>query len=269
MRWVTCDGAIKHSAFRAAGFPVRQNPRQKTIVIVDSSDITHISKKAREVPARHQLLARFLIAKDLGRLSNLQPSFDSVLNWEKMPPKKEEVVPDEEPEPEIVDPPSGTDFYRYLEKPELTYEGSYDTFDPNPPPKENDDEKGKKDTKAKGKKGDVSPEPETPHVPPRLVRSGEGNYSDGSIQCSGGWDKDIVHGTATIKYQSGAVYEGGWNQGKYSGHGKYTWADGSWYEGSWYNNFFHGQGKYYNATRNQTYEGQYYNGAGPGLYSQV
>mmetsp|Transcript_7183 Transcript_7183/g.14590 ORF Transcript_7183/g.14590 Transcript_7183/m.14590 type:complete len:186 (-) Transcript_7183:617-1174(-) len=185
-----------------------------------------------------------------------------------MPPKKQEEVVEEPLEEVVVDPPTGTDFYRYLDNADLTYEGGYTTFDPNPPVEE--PEPGKKDPKAAKGKKDATPErPETPQEPPRLVREGEGTYSDGRIECSGGWEKDTVHGKATVKYKGGATYEGEWDQGQYHGHGKYTWADGSWYEGSWCRNCFHGQGKYFNKTTNKTYEGQYYNGAGPGFYSQA
>jgi len=189
-----------------------------------------------------------------------------------MPSKvKDVVVEDEEPAPH-VDPPQGTDFYRYLATPVVTYEGGYTTWPPPPVEVEDkdDDKKGKKDAKGgKGKKGVV--EEEVPEVvdPPRLVKSGEGTYSDGIIHCSGSWDQDSLHGKATFQFPSGCIYEGEWDHGIFQGMGKYSWPDGSWYEGGWYQNKFHGMGKYFNQNLDRMYEGQYYNGAGPGFYIQA
>lgn len=74
-----------------------------------------------------------------------------------------------------VDPPQGTDFYRYLATPAVTYEGGYNTWPPPPVEVEEkeDDKKGKKDAKGgKGKKGVVEEEvPEVVADPPRLVKT--------------------------------------------------------------------------------------------------
>lgn len=85
------------------------------------------------------------------------------------------------------DPLSGTDFFRYVQSPHVTYEGGYDTYTPPPDPalapvvevETKKDKKGKKDDKAakvpKGSKA-VDEEPPVSTEPARLVKQ-VGDYS--------------------------------------------------------------------------------------------
>eukprot|EP00798_Chlamydomonas_sp_ICE-L_P030534 gene30534-35563_t len=52
------------------------------------------------------------------------------------------------------------------------------------------------------------------------------------------------------------------------GKGKYAWSDGQLYEGQWADNKMHGLGVYTD-TSGHKWEGQFYNGSGPGLTLQL
>eukprot|EP00241_Pyramimonas_parkeae_P022396 CAMPEP_0114297716 /NCGR_PEP_ID=MMETSP0059-20121206/12007_1 /TAXON_ID=36894 /ORGANISM="Pyramimonas parkeae, Strain CCMP726" /LENGTH=199 /DNA_ID=CAMNT_0001419977 /DNA_START=75 /DNA_END=674 /DNA_ORIENTATION=+ len=198
-----------------------------------------------------------------------------------MGPKKKVDKPVEEPVEEVPvgDPLSGTDFFRYVQSPHVTYEGGYDTYTPPPDPalapvvevETKKDKKGKKDDKAakvpKGSKA-VDEEPPVSTEPARLVKQGFGTYNDENVYYRGDWEVDMPNGQGSLKYPSGATYEGQLDNGRYQGNGKYTWPDGSWYDGGWMFNKFHGMGKFFDQSKDKTFEGQYYNGAGPGFYGQ-
>ncbi len=50
--------------------------------------------------------------------------------------------------------------------------------------------------------------------------------------------------------------------------GTYTWPDGRRYDGMWEENRMHGHGVYTDASGHK-WEGQFYNGSGPGLTCQL
>mmetsp|Transcript_13475 Transcript_13475/g.18460 ORF Transcript_13475/g.18460 Transcript_13475/m.18460 type:complete len:168 (-) Transcript_13475:124-627(-) len=163
-----------------------------------------------------------------------------------MPPKKgAEKEPSREKTPEITvtstiltgedEVEIGTDFFRYVQNPSVTYEGSYETLE---------DEGG------------------TEKV---LFRHGNfGRYTNTDVTCEGSWHKDVLFGSCKVQYPSGATYQGECVEGQYHGIGKYTWADGSWYQGNWFHNRFHGEGEYHDK-KGQHWKGKYYNNEGPGI----
>ena len=141
---------------------------------------------------------------------------------------------------------------------------SYDTH-PKPPEKPAEEAP----PPAKGAKAAPPPmELEEPAEPPSRVRQGPGVYSDGAIYFKGEFEVDGVDRQGLLKCASGASYEGGFDKGIYHGQGKYTWPDGSRYEGGWRQGVMHGTGTYHCTQRDETFHGQYYNGAGPGFFGQ-
>jgi len=177
---------------------------------------------------------------------------------------KAPVEPELPPEPEKLDPNTGRDFFRYQDTPNVTYEGTYDTH-PKPPEKPAEEAP----PPAKGAKAAPPPmELEEPAEPPSRVRQGPGVYSDGAIYFKGEFEVDGVDRQGLLKCASGASYEGGFDKGIYHGQGKYTWPDGSRYEGGWRQGVMHGTGTYHCTQRDETFHGQYYNGAGPGFFGQ-
>jgi len=65
------------------------------------------------------------------------------------------------------------------------------------------------------------------------------------------------HGTGTLTYKNGSVYEGQWERGMKWGQGKMTYASGNYYDGQWANNKRNGQGTMFWLTSDEKYEGNW------------
>jgi len=80
----------------------------------------------------------------------------------------------------------------------------------------------------------------------KKVREGQGffRHPEGTEEYDGNWLNDVMHGTGTLRFISGAVYEGSFKDGVFEGEGSYSFPDGSTYKGQWVNNVWHGEGEY-------------------------
>ncbi len=82
------------------------------------------------------------------------------------------------------------------------------------------------------------------------AREGQGTMifapddSSGRKSYVGQWKNNERHGTGTMAWTDGAVYEGEWVNGNFEGKGIYVWPDGDFYDGEWQDDKRHGLGVY-------------------------
>lgn len=132
-----------------------------------------------------------------------------------MPKKAPEPVAEPEPQEEVPQvPQEGNGKFEYING--TSYEGDWKLFD------------GVKKKHGHG----------------RIVHGNSHADSHGNEVYEGEWVEDLMHGTGTYTFTSGATYHGQWIKGKRHGVGKIEYPDGSSYDGQWENDMMHGNGKY-------------------------
>ena len=71
---------------------------------------------------------------------------------------------------------------------------------------------------------------------------GEGSYTCGEFQYSGGWVNDTMTGVGTLDLADGTRYTGGFSSNAYHGQGVLVYPSGEMYEGEWDTHVRHGVG---------------------------